>query len=91
MHRLLAFPLCTCPVDELASCFIPVRTDFFTIHSPLDILWSPGCPEVRGWCFAVCAAPLGSAQLSMVTVVEELAEKFLSAAPSSHTRSEQLS
>lgn len=84
MHRLLASPLCTCPVDELASCFIPVKTDFSIIHSPLDITWSPGCPEGRGWCFGVYAAPLGNAQLSMVTVVEELAEKFLSAALSSH-------
>lgn len=27
------------------------KTDFFTIHSPPDIPWNPGCPEVRVlWC-----------------------------------------
>lgn len=89
MHRLLALPLCTCPVHEPASCFIRVKTDFFTIHSPLGIAWNLGFPEVRGRCFGVCAAPLDSAQHSMVTVVEELGEKFLREASSSHALTNQ--
>lgn len=41
VYRLLAFPLCTCPVNELASCFICIRMNFLSIHSPLGILGSP--------------------------------------------------
>lgn len=37
VHRLLAFSLCMCPVNELASCFVCIRVDFLTVHSPLEI------------------------------------------------------
>lgn len=65
------------------------KTDFFTIHPPLGIAWNLGFPEVRDRCFGVCAAPLDSAQHSMVTVVEELGEKFLREASSSHALTNQ--
>lgn len=62
VYRLLAFSLCMCPVNELASCLICIKMDFLPVHSPLGITRNLGFPEVRDWCFGVYTAYLDSAQ-----------------------------